>query len=157
MNRSQFFIFLNVFLTGVIVGILLYAFFYLEAVEYEASIGDDWKIIYEMEVWKNTEDHIPLYLVDRFPEALERRLGNCVNNDRVVGCFTGNAIYIINGTQGDRGADELGGCSILWHELKHFDGLDHYEMKRYYPNELCSAIHYPKDHCYQVFDPFCRR
>ena len=117
-------------------------------VDMEASIGDDWELIFEMDVYPSATNYnykVPLYIVDKFPEAIEKKLGKCVNDGRVAGCWTGNSIYILEGKTGIRGEDTTGGCNLLWHELKHADGLNHSMMAKQYPNEMCSVQKYPTD------------
>jgi len=68
---------------------------------------------------------------------------HCINK-RAVACLNNWQIFIINGMQGERPNDEEGGCSVLYHELRHASGVslmtgNHDEMKALYPNERCAV------------------
>ncbi len=80
---------------------------------------------------------IPVHLVtkDKFVEVCERP-GQTLPHD-AAGCFNNWYIYIINGAQGLPPSNQ--GCSILFHELKHAEGLFDPEIAQQYPNERCAV------------------
>ena len=58
---------------------------------------------------------------------------------RAVACLNNWQIFIINGVQGLRPIDSIGGCSILFHELQHATGLLDDQIAERYPNERCAV------------------
>lgn len=85
---------------------------------------------------------IPVHLVEAFPEEWGHMDGFCKNDTKTKGCFNprgGGVILIIKGYEGARPSEDFGGCSLLWHELKHAEGLNHFQMAKQFPNKECSS------------------
>jgi len=80
---------------------------------------------------------IPIHLVskDKLFEVCERP-GKVLPHGTVA-CFNNWYIYIINGYQG--AIPTNGGCSILYHELLHVEGLLDLDIEYQYPNNRCSV------------------
>jgi len=108
----------------------------------EIHIFEAYTRSYDLEVKGIPIEHyhiIPVHLVpsDKIKELCARP-GQILPSD-IVACFVNWKIYIINGQQGAKPSDMIGGCNILWHELKHADGLFDDGIVQLYPNKECSV------------------
>jgi len=106
----------------------------------EIHIVEAWVKSYDLEVNGIPVQHyhiIPVHLVskDILFEVCERP-GQILPHE-TAGCFNNWYIYIINGAQGLPPSNQ--GCSILYHELLHAEGLYDPEIAQQYPNERCAV------------------
>jgi hypothetical protein len=91
-----------------------------------------------MEVWIQKDD---FYIIATLYLVAEREDLICPRDSsgyRASGCYryADESIWILNGWEDNR--TKLG-CSILWHEILHGQGLSHGEMEHKYDNWVCSV------------------